>query len=500
MNPRVWTLFYEEPSGTWSGRLWQLELLLLESGLDREETYIVADASACNKYRRDHRDKRLLWKEICRAEAHVNSLQRQLATIKPPAYTTPILTEKEREWVQANPSFVEEYVEWAKALGDAAWQYHQAGAFIILSTLLSGSIRLPTSFGTIIPNLWIMILADTTLTRKTTSMDIAMDMILDIDPDAILATDGSIEGLFQSLSARPGRPSVFLRDEFSGLLEAMTKKDYYAGMQETLTKMYDGKFQKRVLRREVIEVKDPILILFAGGIRTRIYELLRYEHVASGFIPRFLFISADSDITKLRPLGPPTDESMTQRDALVKFLADVHQRYTQDVEMRIGERVIKRPRKYDAKLTPDAWVRYNHYEADLVAAGLDSEQPELMTPTMDRLAKSGLKMAGLLAATRQQSGEVVVEEEDLIRAFYYIEEWRDHTLGLLAAVGKTASERLLERILGAIKRTPGVSRSQLMQNYHLTSRDASLMFETLMDRGLIGRDKRGRAEFYTPIA
>ena len=96
-----------------------------------------------------------------------------------------------------------------------------------------------------------MILAETTLTRKTTAMDIPMDLLAEVDESAIMATDGSLEGLFTNLSMRPKKPSVFLRDEFSGLIDAMTKKDYMAGMPEMLTKLYDGKFQRRLLRKEV---------------------------------------------------------------------------------------------------------------------------------------------------------------------------------------------------------------------------------------------------------
>src|SRR6185295_16082845 len=165
-------------------------------------------------------------------------------------------------------------------LGDAAWQYHQAGAFVALSSLLAGSVRLPTSFGTVIPNLWFMILADTTLTRKSTAMDLVMDLLLEIDTDCVLATDGSIEGLMTSLSMRPGRASIFLRDEFSGLLDAMVRKDYYAGMAETFTKLYDGKFQKRILRKDIIEVKDPVLIFFAGGIKNKTMSLVTHEQVS----------------------------------------------------------------------------------------------------------------------------------------------------------------------------------------------------------------------------
>jgi hypothetical protein len=498
INPRFWTLFYEEPTSDWSKALWQLELLLLESGLSREETFAIANQSACNKYRRDGRDEKLLWKEVCKAEQHTQSLTAELqgvADVDIPFH--PILTDEERAHAIANPGFVEDYVEWASTLGDAAWQYHQVGAFTILSALLAGNVRLPTSYGIVLPNMWFMILADTTLTRKTTAMDIAMDLIIEIDRDAVLATDGSIEGLFQSLSTRPGRPSIFLRDEFSGLLEQMTKKDYYAGMAETLTKLYDGKYQKRVLRREVIEVRDPVLIIFAGGIKTRIMELLRYDHVASGFIPRFMFVSAESDITRLRPLGPPTDNSVGGRDKLLNQLRSLHTHYNRTQELKIDGRVTTTQVRFDAALTDDAWIRYNKFEADLVAQGLETDLKDLMTPTFDRMAKSGLKMAVLLAAARTTKGDVIVEESDIVRAFYYVEQWGVHTIDLITNIGKSQSERQLERIYTSIMRKPGISRSVLMQNHHLSSRDANLIFETLEQRGLVQIDKRGRGSFYT---
>src|SRR5262249_60707927 len=121
------------------------------------------------------------------------------------------------------------------------------------------------------------------------------------------------EGLFSALATRPGKPSVFLRDEFTGLLEQMTKRDYMAGFAEMLTKLYDSKTLKRVLRKETIAVKDPILIVYAGGIKSRMQLMMTLEQVASGFLPRFVFITAVSDINRVRPLGPPTAKDLGAR-------------------------------------------------------------------------------------------------------------------------------------------------------------------------------------------
>lgn len=496
LHARALQLYVETPTEDWSRALFELEMLCFEAGMSREEVFIVAKSSACNKYERDNRSKKMLWKDVCRVWAKHQEAQKAVEVVSEKE-VKPLLTEDERNRIESTPTLIEEYIEWARQMGDAAWQYHQVGAFVILSSLLAGPVRLPTSYGVVIPNLWFMILADTTLTRKTTSMDMAMDFLMEIDSDCILATDGSIEGLMTSLSMRPGRPSIFLRDEFSGLLEAMGKKDYYAGMGETLTKLYDGKFQKRILRKETIEVRDPILIIFGGGIKTRVQALLNYEHVASGFLPRFCLVTAESDITRLRPLGPPTQQSLGRRDELIERFRSIYKYFnrTQAVEINGKQTVV--PIRWEAELTEDAWVRYNKFEADMLQAGLDATHKDLMTPTLDRLSKSGLKAAVLIAAMRMEH-KVIVTEEDVVRAFYYIEQWRHHTFEVLNNIGKSQSEREIDQILRAVKRAPGVHRSVLMRHYHLSKRDADLIFGTLEERGLVTISKSGKTQKLYP--
>jgi ribosomal protein S25 len=365
--------------------------------------------------------------------------------------------------------------------------------------MLAGPVRLPTSYGVMVPNLWFMILADTTLTRKTTAMDIAMDLVMEVDPDVILATDGSIEGLFTSLSLRPGQPSIFLRDEFSGLLEQMNKKDYYAGMAETFTKMYDGKMQKRVLRKEVITVNEPVLIMFTGGIRERILSLLDYDSVSSGFLPRFLFITAESDITRLRPLGPPTERSIGKRELIRARLATIHSHYRRLQEVSVNGTKLVGQKRWDASLTDEAWERYNKFEADMLKHGFESANRDLVTPVFDRLSKSTLKMAVLVAAARNLTDRVVVEERDLLKAIFYVEQWREFVAQIINSVGRTAAEKTIDKVYESVVKKPGVTRSELMQHHRLTAREADNVFTTLDQRGRLQRIKSGRTERLYPI-
>jgi len=499
--PVTYDLFSITPDGEWSEKLWKLEMLLFEMGMTREEVFAVSWDAACNKYRRDGKQKEYLWTEVCRAFVAYND--RVNATVFPGQVIADLLDDEEIKIANAQTGFVEEYIEWASGLGDAATQYHQAGAFTVLSALLSGRVTLPTSYGPVVPNLWFMILGDTTLTRKSTAMDIATDLLMDVDPDAILATDGSVEGLMQGLSTRPRRPSIFLRDEFSGLLEMISKKDYYAGMAEVLTKLYDGKMQKRVLRKEEVVVRNPILLILAGGIRNRVQGLLTHEHVSSGFIPRFIFVTAESDTSRLQPLGPPTARDMGNRDHLLEKMEDMVEHYGQSRGAYIEARGDRKPSTegFSAQLTREAWARYNKLEGDLIQSGLDSEKPELMTPLFDRLSKSGLKAAVLLAAARQVGQEgVTVEVTDILHAIRYVMQWRAYALEVVTGIGKNTYEREIERILNAIVKRPGITRSQLMQSYHLTASNANAVFDTLMQRGQITMKRtESGAQMYYPL-
>jgi hypothetical protein len=503
LNPIVFSIFDTVPQpdveGGWSKILWQLIMLCYEAGMSREEVFVVASASACNKYKRDNKNPRLLWEEVCRG--HTFTADKINALVPEEERLPPLITPSELESIEGLETFIERYVRWGSGLGDAAKQYHHAAAFMSLSSILAGSIQLPTSFGVIVPNLWFMILADTTLTRKSTAMDIGMELVEEVDPDILLATDGSLEGLMQAIEARPNKPSVFLRDEFSGLLESMVKKDYYAGMAESLTKLYDGKTMKRVLRRETITVRDPCLLIFAGGIKNRVQSLLTLDHVSSGFVPRFIFVTAESDVSKLQPLGPPSMQNLDGRTKLLEELATLRDRYvrTNNVLLK-GALVGIQTQKTDCVLSDAAWARYNQLEATMLYAGVNSDQPDVMTPVYDRLAKSTLKAALLVAASRMQDDDkITVELEDLLVALRYATHWRDYALEIVNGIGRSSNEHQLQRILASIKRHPGVTRSRLMQWYHLEARQAEIIFATLEQRGLVSSTRLGRTWVYQAL-
>lgn len=489
IHPDVFGLFALEPemAEDWSKQQWKLVNLCVEAGLSQEETFVVLKNAKCNKYARDYRPESVMWKEV--NKAYVLHMESHKMVPTPTTVVPEIISEAEIRIVQARDTFVERYIKWASELTDAARQYHQAGAFTILSAVISGAVRLPTSFGTIRPNMWFMLLADTTLTRKTTAMDIASELLFEVSPDSFFTNDGSAEGILSGLKDRTRQPSIYLRDEFTGLLDAIAHKDYMSGMAEHLTKLYDGKTLKRLLRKEEIIVKDPVFIIFAGGTKTRTQELVNEDLINSGFIPRFVFITAVPDPSLIKPVGPPKKRNQQERKEIKDELFSIYDFYNRPrlIVMPDGITEASIKPELEAVMTQEAWDRYNQLEMTLTNAALTSDLPHL-TPVYDRLAKSTLKAAILIAASNTNDGNLVeIGLDDVLHAIYYCRHWHAYVSEIVNGIGKNADERIIDKIMQYILKTGkiGAARSDIMRLFKLDSRRADLLITTIVQRRLV---------------
>ncbi|HEY1248465.1 MAG TPA: DNA-primase RepB domain-containing protein, partial [Nitrososphaera sp.] len=142
------------PTDDWSRILWKLINICLECGLSEVETYAVADTAECNKYRRDHRPPKYLWRDVLKASnfhKQVNFITRG---------HTEYLDLKIPDIVLSDTSetFIDLYKNWATEATDAIAQFHELSAFILLSSICATSIKVNTSYGAIVPNLWGLIL------------------------------------------------------------------------------------------------------------------------------------------------------------------------------------------------------------------------------------------------------------------------------------------------------------------------------------------------------
>jgi hypothetical protein len=297
---------------------------------------------------------------------------------------------------------------------------------------------------------------------------------------------------------------MYFRDEVAGFFSEIQKKDYLSGMAEALAHLYDcPAVDHRRLRKETITIVSPVFIFFGGGIRDRVYETVHEDLFYSGFLPRFLIVSGEADMDRVRPMGPPSSDTKhaSRREDLRIRLADLKELYTNTVMVKIGSQSTDMQRDVEAKLTPEAWERIAAIETTLTLVANQSANPLITLPTFVRISTSLLKLAMLIAASRQEPTdyEITVTERDIIHSAKYIQRWGVHTAHMLGNTGKTFTERTLDKVLRCIRENPGITKSDVMRRHHFTSQEGNVMFSTLVDRGLISMNKSGRGSVIFPI-
>jgi hypothetical protein len=115
----------------------------------------------------------------------------------------------------------------------------------------------------------------------------------------------------------------------------------------------------------------------------------------------------------------------------------------------------------------------------------------------DRAAKSTLKAAILLCASRSTPEDAVIELVDVLQAIRFAQGWLPHSVDVIENVGKPAAEHTLERALGLIMKGKD-TRSEFMRSMHLTKRDTDWILDTLEERGLIRRQRMWKTERLFP--
>lgn len=495
--------YSEEPSEDWSGQLWRLLLICFEIGMTAEEAFVVAKHAKSNKYERDGRPDSHLWREVLKAELERKSVEVLLQDHR--YLSMPALLSAQEEQ-KLKPTIMDEYKQWATSVTDAVPEFHELTCAMVMSALMATTLRLQTSRPQpIVPNLWGLILGESTLTRKTTAMDMGMDFIMEIQNELMIASDASVEGLVSSLSLRPKMVSIFYRDEVAGLFDSMANKDYLAGMQETFTKMYDvPKFMTRQLRKERFTLSEPIFIFFGGGVPDKMYSLINENYFASGFIPRFLVMRGYGDVERIRPTGPPQAHDMGKRSELLSTFRVFYESYTAcTVTTEIpttGEKMLTTPDimvEFNAKM----WERVAKIETQLIRAASDSPESAKALPMFSRMFVSLLKLTMLLAGARQEPKNMIVKADmnDLLTACYYIQKWGKHAVDLIRNSGQSSDESQLMNVYRTTETYPGILRGDVMRRHRLNSRAMDLIEETLKQRMMIKVQVTGKARTYWPI-
>ena len=160
-----------------------------------------------------------------------------------PAIWTPrrLLTDKEITQAGEVPTWPQRFVQYARSRTDAPASFLEAAALAALSVTLGRKPRLQLTTGMVIPTLWVMLVADTTRHRKSTAINLAVEVLKPAVSDALAPDDFTPQRLISLMAERSGKPTLFRRDELGGFYEGLNKLEYQAGGKQVLISCHDGR-------------------------------------------------------------------------------------------------------------------------------------------------------------------------------------------------------------------------------------------------------------------
>lgn len=496
-NPTLLSLYTSQPIGDWSTELYKLEKELFKYGLSEVEVFSVAKSAACNKFARDNRPDAHLWQQVLKTKQLFDEERAtKTVVIDEPVQKAvdwsdiSLLTEEEREAVPE--TVIDRYADWAKVQSArSARQYHETSAFCILSTVFSEYGHIMPSWGPTPLNMYFLLLGKTTRSKKSTAKNLMLRFIDELSSedewDYDLGQDATPEALTEVLGQRPGKSSLFWRDEVQGLFSQTASGGYLRGLLPMLTDAYDG-YVQGVLRKtgntKRTRKTKTNLIFYGMGIVDQVAEVLTDDDFYSGFLPRVIF-SIDTD--EVKELG---NTDVFQRDPNVKK--------DEDVEFKSIYYSIFSARQHWKKLkeknanssvpviaTDAVWKRWQEATVQLETMAANHPRSDVLSPGATRLGVSILKAAALLSMYDTADR---IEMRHLLPALKFATDWAKYMEYMVQNVSKTVQSKELEEIEELVSSYAGpIPYSKVLKHFkgRKSVREFNEMLDFLVESGSI---------------
>lgn len=222
------------------------------------------------------------------------------------------------------------YIDFHKDMSDAYVDFHHGDALVVLSTIIDRKAVLYTRQTTVYPNIWIYILAQSTIGRKTTVINQIYDFshILHRSGRVELPKQFSPESLVEILSE--SSHGYFINDESAGLMKSMQKKSYMADARDIFCGLYENRGFSRKLRtkkagdKSEFIVTDPYVTKLYATTPSNISRYADYDDFASGWLIRFLYYYPNYEKPYMG-LTEATNEDFQKKNKLTQDISQLEE-------------------------------------------------------------------------------------------------------------------------------------------------------------------------------
>jgi hypothetical protein len=295
-------------------------------------------------------------------------------------------------------------------------------------------------------NLWFMVLGETTLTRKSTSRQLMLRLIRSYEKfggyQIDIGSDATPEGVTAILAERDKKTSLLHRDEVQGMFKDFMNKTYMASAAERFTELYDGQVPV-VIRsskdKRQSERAETNFIMYLMGITSKVADVLTTEYFRSGFLARFIYVTADAPerSRELEDIQQADEYEVAVKDSVLDDMV----RTLFDSVTYWQKKGTPNPRPI--RLSDAALNRFNQYKWEMGNVAESHSEKESIEPSRQRLALSVWKCA-ILLAMYEKSDEVKLSH--MLIAIRYSEEWFENLVRMAGAISASEWQRDVDRL------------------------------------------------------
>jgi hypothetical protein len=400
--------------------------------------------------------------------------------------------------------FFEKYRRYAAGITDAPAAFHDFVARTVVAAAMGSRTSIRLGGRIIRPNLWVLLLAPSSVCRKTTAIDIGSDLLERANPEAFLPSwfyPEVLEAIVEST------PAGLLRFADWRQCACHLRRDRRSGGGLALSELYDS---------------PPGAVCDAAVSIIGEADIDGHESPTDdsgpeiGGLSRFLFVPARAGETSLLVPGKPDAKLRGELVRQLRRIAGTNELTPEEVRAtwaavaaaedareaaeeaaRRGEVAPAAPKAPDeeedvegsATLSPDAAARFEHWSRVFDESTRKAEGTALV-PFYSRMQVHLLKLALIEQAVKEEIKEVGPESIDAAGNLC-VDLARTVKELFAEGIPSTKFERLRRRVLRTIEARGKITRTELLKSMHVSSRELSPVVSTLLEEQRIAETVEG---------
>ena len=212
---------------------------------------------------------------------------------------------------------ISEYIAYGRLITDAADEFHEAAALALLSTITAGMrVQLASYPGGLATNLYLVLVGDSSVSRKSTVQGIAKHILGQLRPNALIPDRMTGEAAIHELSQRTA--ALWMPDEFGMLLQQIYHRDFLRPLEELMLTLYSGQTYEYTTVRGSQRITNLHLGVFGAATPVSIAGA-GTRTIGSGLLPRFGIVFPERP-TIILPPKSLTEEIEAKQKKLVERL------------------------------------------------------------------------------------------------------------------------------------------------------------------------------------